>query len=74
MAVNMNATTLDSSAAEPLRDPIVEEVRAIRARLLKEAGGTLEGLFATLQASEAKRGAPLVTLPPRAPDPITDAA
>jgi len=49
------------------RDEIVEEVRAIRKRLLEEAGGTLEGLVAKIREEEAKRGAQLVSLPPRRP-------
>jgi hypothetical protein len=36
-------------------DPIVEEVRDIRERILQESGGTLEGLIARLRAQEASR-------------------
>ncbi len=49
------------------RDEIVEEVRAIRKRLLEEAGGTLEGLIAKIREEEAKEKSRLVTLPPRRP-------
>ena len=31
-----------------MKDPIVEEVRAARAEMLKQAGGTLDGLRALL--------------------------
>ncbi len=51
------------------RDEIVEEVRAIRKRLLEEAGGTLEGLIAKIKEEEAKSGRKLVSLPPRRPRP-----
>ncbi len=36
-------------------DPVVAEVRRIRARMLKKAGGTLEGLRRYVAALEAKR-------------------
>ena len=49
------------------RDEIVEEVRAIRKRLLEEAGGTLEGLIAKIKEEEAKVRHKLVSLPPRRP-------
>jgi len=32
-----------------MKDPIVEEVRAVRAEMLKQAGGTLDGLAAMLR-------------------------
>lgn len=32
-----------------LKDPIVEEVRAARAEMFKQAGGTLDGLVAHLR-------------------------
>lgn len=51
------------------RDPIVEEVRAARKRLLKEAGGTLEGLIAMLREAEDKEPWRFVSLPPRRPRP-----
>ena len=36
-------------------DPVVEEVRAIRARLWKEAGGTVEGLVRLIAADQVER-------------------
>lgn len=35
-------------------DPVVEEVRAIRAKLWQEAGGTVEGLISLLDAERSK--------------------
>ncbi|MBI4605964.1 MAG: hypothetical protein HY721_28705 [Planctomycetes bacterium] len=35
-------------------DPIVEEIRASRRRLLRKAGGTLQGLARELRAWEAE--------------------
>ena len=37
-------------------DPVVEEVRAIRARLWKEAGGTVEGLVRLIDADQPEKG------------------
>lgn len=55
-----------SSKPKPERweDPIVAEVRAARAELLRKAGGTLEGLVTMLMRSQKKRGRKLVQ-PPR---------
>jgi hypothetical protein len=39
----------------PADDPVVAEVRRIRARMLKKAGGTLEGLQRYVAAQSAKR-------------------
>ena len=46
-----------------MEDPLVGEVRAARVRLLAEAGGDLDVLFASLTASEVERGGRRV-LPP----------
>ena len=54
-------------------DPIVEEVRAIRERILEESGGTLEGLIARLQAQEASRRG-VLTPANRNPSSETDVA
>ena len=40
-----------------LKDPIVEEVRAARAEMFKQAGGTLEGLAAYLREKQRVRSA-----------------
>jgi hypothetical protein len=51
-------------------DPIVEEVRRTRERLLAEAGGDLRKLGDVLRELEAHEDRPVITLPPRraAPD------
>lgn len=36
-------------------DPVVEEVRAIRARLWKEAGGTVKGLVRLIDADQPEK-------------------
>ena len=46
-------------------DPIVAEVRAIRAAQIAEAGGDLDALFADLKASERARGGRVVLPPPK---------
>ena len=38
-----------------MKDPIVEEVRAARAEMLKQAGGTLDGLAAMLRQKRKLR-------------------
>ncbi|HTU92546.1 MAG TPA: hypothetical protein VMF69_20865 [Gemmataceae bacterium] len=38
------------------RNPILDELRETRERLLAEAGGTLEGLVAQLQRDELRSG------------------
>jgi hypothetical protein len=38
------------------RNPILDELRETRERLLAEAGGTLEGLVAQLQRDESQSG------------------
>lgn len=40
-----------------MKDPIVEEVRAARARMFKQAGGTLDGLAALLRNKRSARPA-----------------
>jgi len=40
-----------------VKDPIVEEVRAARAEILKQVGGTLEGLTAFLRSKRTARPA-----------------
>ena len=40
-----------------LKDPIVEEVRAVRAEMFKQAGGTLDGLAAYLRERQRTRPA-----------------
>ena len=47
------------------RDPIVEEVRAIRDAIAKEHGYDLKTYMRAMQQEAAKSGRKLVTLPPR---------
>lgn len=48
----------------PYKDPIVEEVRAVRARIFKEHGGTVEGLFKHLREVQRTSGRTYVSYPP----------
>jgi hypothetical protein len=47
------------------RDPIVEEVRAVRDAIAKEFDYDIERLGRALQERQAKSGRPLVRLPPK---------
>ena len=47
------------------RDPIVDEVRAIREAIAKEHGNDLRAIVQALQHRQAERGRKLVSLPPR---------
>jgi len=47
------------------KDPIVEEVRRVRARLARAHGNDLVKIVRALRESEAKSGRRSVTLPPR---------
>lgn len=49
------------------RDPIVEEVRAIRDAFAKEHGYDLKAIVATLQHEQAESGRPVVSLSPKRP-------
>jgi len=40
------------------RNPILDELRAVRERLLEDAGGTLDGLVDRLQAEEEHSNRP----------------
>ena len=62
----MNDET-DSEA--PWEDPIVAEVRAARAALFAAAGYDLETLVERLRREQALSGHPVVTFPPRVPEP-----
>jgi len=47
------------------RDEILEELHRIRAEILKEAGGTVEGLFARVAVAQRRERRALVTRRPR---------
>ena len=51
-----------------MKDPIVEEVRAARAEMFKQAGGTLDGLTALLRNKRSARPTgKVVSYKPRKP-------
>lgn len=56
------------------QDPIVEEVRRVRADLLAQAGGDLDRLFDMLKEWEAASDRPVVSRPARTPEHASDAA
>ena len=58
----------------PWEDPIVAEVRAARAALLAAAGYDLEKLVARLRQEQPLSGHPIVTFPPRVPEPTAGEA
>ncbi len=51
----------------PWEDPIVAEVRAVRAALLAAAGGNLDELGRRLRQEQATSGHEVMTLSPRPP-------
>ena len=51
-----------------IRDPIVEEVRAIRETIAKEYGNNVKGIVEALQRRQAESGRKLVSFPPRRVD------
>jgi len=53
------------------RDPIVEEVRAVRDEIAKEFNYDIPAIFEALRALERESGRPTVSLPPRRPDAST---
>ena len=58
-----------------MKDPIVEEVRAVRAEMLKQAGGTLDGLAAMLrQRRKLRPTGKVVACKPRKPAALRRAA
>lgn len=55
----------------PYKDPIVEEVRAVRAKLFAKHGGTIEGLFKHLMEVQRTSGRTYVSYPPTRIKPET---
>ena len=53
-------------------DPIVEEVRRTRERLLAEAGGDLRKLAERMRELEAREDRPAISPPPRRVPPKPD--
>lgn len=57
------------AGADHWTDPIVEEVRAERTKLLEESGGTLEGMFARLRREQARESErPVLATPTTKPE------
>lgn len=56
------------------RDPIVEEVRRVRAEFAARFGNDLGAMMKELQRAEAEGGREVVSLPPRRPVSSSDAA
>ncbi|HBL31615.1 MAG TPA: hypothetical protein DD490_32740 [Acidobacteria bacterium] len=48
-----------------MRDPVIEEVRALRDAYAKEHGYDVKAIVAALQKEEAESGQPVITLPPK---------
>lgn len=53
----------------PYKDPIVEEVRAVRASLFEEHGGTVKGLFKHLREVQRTSGRTYVSYPAKRSEP-----
>ncbi len=49
----------------PRRDPIVEEVHAVRESLAREAGYDLDRIIEAARARQVASGRPVVRLPPK---------
>ena len=62
--------TNEKDLETPWEDLIVAEVRAARAALWAAAGYDLERLAERLREEQALSGHPVVTFPPRAPQPV----
>jgi hypothetical protein len=54
----MSRQTAKGRRLRRMDDPVVEEVRAVRAQLWREAGGTPEGLIALLNERWPMKGRP----------------
>jgi len=53
------------------RDPIVEEVRAVRDEIAKALDYDIAAIFEAFRTQERESGRPTVSLPPRKPDATT---
>lgn len=53
-----------------LDDPIVEETRAARAEIVRECGEDVHAFFEYIRARESKNPRGVVTLEPKAPEPL----
>jgi hypothetical protein len=48
-----------------VRDPVIEEIRAIRDAFAKEHGYDVKAIVSALQREEAESGKPVISLPPK---------
>ena len=53
--------------AEPMRDPIVEEIHQVRADLAERFGGDVRAIVSDLRAKQSASGREYVSLPPKTP-------
>ncbi len=51
----------------PRKDPVIEEIHAIREELARAANYDIDKLLEAARARQAKSGRPAVRLPPRKP-------
>ena len=56
------------------KDPIVEEVHAVREALAREAGYDLDRLIEAARERQAASGRQVVRLPPKRPQPAKNAS
>lgn len=58
----------------PRKDPIVEEVHAVRETIAREAGYDLDRIIEAARARQAASGRPVVRLPPKKTTPTQKAS
>lgn len=58
----------------PRRDPIIEEIHAVREKLAQEVDYDMEKLFEAARARQAASGLPTVQLPARKPVAVKKAS
>jgi len=58
----------------PRRDPIIEEIHAVRDALAREADYDLDKLLAAARARQTASGLQTVRLPPREAEPVKKAS
>jgi len=58
----------------PRKDPIIEEIHAVREELARESGYDLEKILEAARARQAASGVKAVRLPPRRVEPAKKAS
>jgi len=58
----------------PNKDPIIEEIHAVREEIARQSGNDLEKILEAARARQAGSGLPAVRLNPRKPEPIKKAS